>query len=60
MYAFFKRKYIDVVYQGQKALESQQNYGVNFGYEFNLNDKHKIVPSTVFFVQQALLITSKV
>lgn len=45
MNAIFKDKYIDIVFQGKKNIQTQQNYGVNFGYEFNLNNKNKIVPS---------------
>jgi len=44
MFASLKRKYIDLIYQGQKHLTFHQNYSLNVGYEFNLGKNNKFMP----------------
>jgi len=44
MFVSVKRKYIDLVYQGQKHLAFQQNYSLNVGYEVNLGKGNKFLP----------------
>lgn len=45
MFSSLKRKYTDPIFQGQKYLTTHQNYAIDFGYEFNIGHKQKLMPS---------------
>ncbi|MCF6243348.1 MAG: hypothetical protein L3J74_18675, partial [Bacteroidales bacterium] len=45
MFSSLKRKYTDLLFQGQKYLVTHQNYAINFAYEFNFGKNHKLMPS---------------
>ena len=44
LYALVKKDYTDILYQGNKYMETTQNYAINFSYEFGKNSKHKFSP----------------
>ena len=48
MFASSKRQYIDIIYHGQNELIFNQDYAVNFNYEFNLSKHHKFTPGFGF------------
>ena len=48
LYVPLKRKYLDLVYQGQEYNYNIKNITINLGYEFSLGKGHKIMPQLGF------------
>mgnify|MGYP000258251075 CR=1 FL=1 len=48
LYVPLKRKYLDMVYQGQEYNYNIKNFTINLGYEFSLGKGFKIMPQIGF------------
>ncbi len=44
LYALFKYKYRDIIFQGHDFLLQTQNYAINLSYELNKKGRHKFTP----------------